>query len=193
MHTIYTWGYTGASTDDIKDYTTSLGALVVDIRFSPHSRVLRWTSEALRALLGSRNYTWVKALGNENYNRPGPVRLHHPQVTIAGMGHTLRQRPVILLCACADWHICHRAEAANYLADALGVKVEHLPGKYSEWVDELARAAFGDYHGVELPSGAVAHVSPDASPETLAALDRMAVAAMKQYGGLEDSDAPDNR
>jgi hypothetical protein len=39
------------------------------------------------------------------------------------------------------------------------------------------------HHGVEVAPGIVAHVADDASPELLAALGRMAQAAIEQFGG----------
>ena len=59
-----------------------------------------------------------------------------------------------------------------------------------EELDELACRIFNpdDHIHIELPSGAVAKVAKDCSPETLAALDRLAVLAYAQF--LKQKDAP---
>lgn len=130
---VYTWGYTGSKPADILAYVDALGALLVDIRFSPQSRVPHWSGRALEELVGPARYTHLKALGNENYRTGGEIGLHDPEAAAVHLAAVVERRPVILLCACEDWRLCHRAVAAAYLSFKLGTHVEHLPGRFSEW------------------------------------------------------------
>lgn len=124
MH-LFTYGYTGGSLQDLLRYAAE-GALILDIRYSPGSRVPAWRKELLQAALGDR-YEWCQALGNENY-RGGPIKIANPQYGF----RILRERlstsyPVILLCACGDWHFCHRRTVTEMAVSSIpGVTVRHL-------------------------------------------------------------------
>lgn len=120
MHTLYTWGYTGTHPTDLLAYVEALHALLIDVRFVPWSRVPYWRKAALMELVGAERYLHLRALGNENY-KGGPIKLHAPAAVVEPVRAVLRERPAILLCACADPAICHRSVAATYLARQLGV------------------------------------------------------------------------
>lgn len=124
MHAIYTIGYSGWKPEQLAAKVEELGALLVDVRFSPRSRVPQWTKKSLCELVGAENYVHCKNLGNENYKSGGPIKLLNPDAAIASLRDV--QRPLILLCGCKDHTICHRADAATVLAEAFGVAVTHL-------------------------------------------------------------------
>lgn len=137
LRKLYTWGYTGSTPEDLTRYAEALDALVLDIRYSPTSRVPRWQRQALAALLGSR-YHWLQAFGNVNYKSGGPLRLADPDAGLKWLNDYMSSgafpwQTVILLCACEDWWQCHRSLTSTFLRESLGVEVEHLPGKFDQW------------------------------------------------------------
>lgn len=120
---IYTIGYTGRKPESIKEIIAALGATLFDIRLSPRSRVPYWNEGPLRALLGER-YRHVKSLGNVNYKTGGPIQILD---YAAGVATILQHpRPVVLMCACKDFHTCHRETVAKLLRKE-GYSVQELP------------------------------------------------------------------
>lgn len=132
---VYTWGYTGSTPDDLHRFIEATGAWLCDIRYSPRSRVPHWNQRSLVSL-AAHGYVWLSALGNKNYNNGGPIQLASPGAALPFIEHTLEYQPVILMCACKDVDVCHRKVAAEYLVREIGVEVEHLPGRYDDWVSE---------------------------------------------------------
>lgn len=124
MHTIYTMGYSGWAPARLAATALELRAAFWDIRYSPMSRRPEWRGPALRAAIGPA-YVHVKALGNKNY-RGGPIELLNPAAVVDLARGVLAERPLILLCGCKVWHLCHRAIAADFLARQLGAPIEHL-------------------------------------------------------------------
>jgi uncharacterized protein (DUF488 family) len=111
MHQLYTFGYGGQLPDQLRAPAEHLDAVVVDIRFSPRSRIPDWTAGRLQKLLGER-YRHLPALGNRNY-KSGPIEFVDLETGAVEVGELLSQQPVILLCACADVQRCHRLSAAE--------------------------------------------------------------------------------
>jgi hypothetical protein len=97
--------------------------VVVDIRFSPRSRIPDWSAGRLQQLLGER-YRHLPELGNRNY-KGSPLAFVDLEGGIERVGDRLAEQPVILLCACADLRRCHRWPAAEAIAARYGVKIEH--------------------------------------------------------------------
>lgn len=128
MNKIYTYGYGGTDPAILLHHQRRLGALVVDIRYSPHSSDSRWGWEAVQALVGEDNYCWCKEFGNRNY-QGGPIELANPFRAIANLRAYLVEQPLILLCGCQDALQCHRTVAANALAQACGTTYEHLDAR----------------------------------------------------------------
>jgi site-specific DNA recombinase len=126
MTTIYTIGYTGTRPEQLAATVHKLGAFLLDIRYNPRSRVPQWQGAAVRRLVGEANYKHARELGNANYRNGGPIELADPDAAVPVVRAILAVRPVVLLCACKDWRICHRREAAEFLAERLGAAVEHL-------------------------------------------------------------------
>lgn len=126
MHTLYTIGYSGWKPEQLACVISSLNAMLVDIRFSPRSRVPQWNGGRLATLVGPESYLHLKALGNANYKNGGPVELVAVHAGIASVADILCTRPVVLLCGCKDHATCHRTNAAEAIAEALGCEVQHL-------------------------------------------------------------------
>lgn len=127
MTTIYTFGYTGSSHAVLEAHLQNTGALLVDIRMSRRSRNHAWREAALWEVFDHSWYLPLSALGNVNYRNGGPIALYEPADGLAQLRPILARRPVILLCACADYQTCHRLTAALYLQAHLGGEVVHLP------------------------------------------------------------------
>lgn len=121
---IYTLGYSGWSPEQLRLTVEALGAELWDIRYSPWSRSPQWQGHALRRLMGGA-YVHMGVLGNQNY-KGGEVLLVAPDRAVEPARRVLARRPIVLLCGCKEHGACHRATAAAYLAESLGVAVEHL-------------------------------------------------------------------
>ncbi len=143
-NTIYTYGYTGATPADLKAYIDELDAYLIDVRYSPRSRVPQWRQEALRDLVGltehgRARYRHIIELGNANYNSDGPIELYAPAAGLREIAPYLAARPCILLCGCADWRSCHRRVVADLIVEAAAlagdgmILVEHLPARFRAW------------------------------------------------------------
>ena len=139
MNKLYTWGYLGSRPEDLAYYINALHAWLVDIRFNPVSRRPEWNQVPLMQL-SSHGYAYIAALGNRNYKGAGPIELAKPEASLDVMRHTLSHQPAILLCACKQLETCHRKVAAEYLAEKLGVDVEHLPGRFEDWLQSRQAA-----------------------------------------------------
>lgn len=129
-HTLFTYGYTGSTPDDLRAFAETLDATIADIRYSPRSRVPRWDGRSLAAQFPGR-YLSVTALGNANFKGTGPIKIASPETGLAIVHGLLEHRSVILLCACTDVALCHRSPVARWLSQQLGVPFEHLPKKFS--------------------------------------------------------------
>ena len=127
MKTLYTLGYSRLHPADILRTAERLDALIADIRISPRSRLPVWNQKPLQAAWGER-YLHIPELGNRNYKGEygDGVVLDSPEQGANRVLSLLEQRPVILLCACFDWHTCHRREAADFIAAQAPVEIKHL-------------------------------------------------------------------
>jgi len=143
-NTIYTWGYTGATPADLKAYIDALDAYLIDVRYSPRSRVPQWRQQALDDLAGVTEhgrprYRHIIELGNVNYATDGPIDLYAPAAGLREIAPYLAARPCILLCACADCRTCHRRVVADLIVEAAAlpgdrvIGVDHLPARFREW------------------------------------------------------------
>jgi uncharacterized protein (DUF488 family) len=116
MKTAYLTGYTGKPTRtpaQLLQLAINLEATVVDIRYSPRSRVPHWNQDALKDKLGSR-YSLVGAFGNRAF-KSGMIHLVNPPAGLNFLYHRPERR-FILLCACNDGETCHRKQVGEYLA-----------------------------------------------------------------------------
>ena len=122
MKQVYTIGYSGRSTEDMKAIIEDLDASLFDIRFSPFSRNPAWAGRNLRSVFGFR-YFHVKNLGNANYKGDGPISIL--DYNAGRLAIEKSARPVILMCACGHYATCHRATVARML-QADGFTVEEI-------------------------------------------------------------------
>ncbi len=151
MTTLYTYGYTGATPADLTAYIDELDAYLIDIRYSPRSRVPQWRRDALQRLAGVTEhgrprYRHIGAFGNVNYAGDGPIEISSPIVGLREIAPYRAARPVILLCGCRDWQTCHRRAVATLVDETFGGTSVHLPGRYgTTWrlgVSTIGRETF---------------------------------------------------
>ncbi|MGH2496534.1 MAG: DUF488 family protein [Ktedonobacteraceae bacterium] len=125
---LYTFGYTDVCADAVIAQLVALDVLIVDIRYSPNSRLAKWRQAQLQERLGE-HYTHIQALGNVNYNRPGaPIQLYQSEVGVSLVGERLRRgQHLAMMCMCREVEECHRLEVARRVQKQLpGVLVIHL-------------------------------------------------------------------
>jgi hypothetical protein len=89
-----------------------LGAIVVDIRFQPHTRNPEFSLTHLQEVLG-KSYIHIGELGNKNYKDEGEIQLVNAEVGIAKVHSLLAEKSVILICACWKRLDCHRLVVSN--------------------------------------------------------------------------------
>jgi hypothetical protein len=113
---LYTFGYTDGNLcpDAAIEQLVALNIAIVDIRYSPNSRVAKWRQAQLQARLGE-HYLHVQALGNVNYNQHGaPFQLLQSESGVNLVGERLqRGQHLALMCVCREVKQCHRLEAAR--------------------------------------------------------------------------------
>lgn len=127
MTTIYTVGYAHWSALGLQTRIEAMDAMLFDIRYSPYSRRADFNGDALEARFGDRYYH-LMSWGNDRYRVGPPIRIHNFQSGLAIVRDVMRRRPghpVVLLCGCADYEMCHRAVIADLLR-AVGYTVEEL-------------------------------------------------------------------
>jgi uncharacterized protein (DUF488 family) len=114
---IWTTGYAGWIPEEFEARVKTLGAFVVDIRFSPWSKDRTWIKPALLERFGSKGYAHLRALGNRNF-KGGSIQLENPAFGVGAveMLHKTHGN-VILLCACRDASTCHRTVVAELLRE----------------------------------------------------------------------------
>lgn len=122
---VYTIGYSDRTPQELKAIVDGLGAQLVDVRFSPASRLPQWSGKRLRELFGER-YTHLRQFGNVNYKNGGPIQLvdyESGRVLLDVM-----DRPVVLMCVCANPGVCHRTHIARRLR-LDGFEVEEIAAR----------------------------------------------------------------
>jgi len=118
---IFTTGYQGKTLPLLLQLAAERGAMIVDIRFSPHSKNPSFDIANMQKFLGAA-YIHLPELGNADY-KTNHIRL----VNYPAGREWLRQLkvPAILLCACKDPRDCHRTHIANLLKNE-GFEVEEI-------------------------------------------------------------------
>jgi uncharacterized protein (DUF488 family) len=137
MNTLYTLGYGSMAQSQVVQAVQARGAMVVDTRYSPFSRLAEWRRGVLEKALGAQ-YAWVQALGNANYKgalgEDAGIVIYLPDEGVKYVTRRLLEREVILMCACKDLHSCHRLVAAELVREACGCDVVHLrESDLQEW------------------------------------------------------------
>jgi len=138
---VYTTGYTGKKPDDLKALVDRLGARLVDVRFSPHSRWAKhWERDALIKLLGPAYYHLVH-FGNQAFKQKRIEIFDF----FAGMRWLSQHfvdnpnQPVILMCGCKEYQTCHRKELSerlqlmNYHVEELSSWTQGQDSFFSKW------------------------------------------------------------
>jgi hypothetical protein len=112
----------------IKKAVDTLGAVLLDVRYSPRSRNPQYNKSYLEKLFNTTSlakgldpvYVPVKILGNKNYK--GTVTEFEDLAGgLALIASHLETRPVIIMCGCWKRIECHRLEIANAFQVAYGV------------------------------------------------------------------------
>ena len=114
--TAYLTGYTGEPTRtpaQLLQLAINLGAVVVDSRYNPQSRVPHWNGIALGKLMG-RKYLHIRDFGNQAY-KEGYIKLVDPASGLDQLNNHTADT-FIILCACSDGQHCHRKQVGEYLA-----------------------------------------------------------------------------
>ena len=119
---VYTLGYAvPGAMEQVDQLMSDPRVLLVDIRYAARSRWYPvWNKKSLQARWGVR-YTHEQRLGNVNYKeREKPIQLLDPDKSLDGAILQLRQGcSLLLLCACADYEICHRKVVALLIAERM--------------------------------------------------------------------------
>lgn len=127
MRKLYTYGYGGSRTAeaDLQSYVLAAGAVILDIRHKPFSRVPGMSGKALKVRFPG-GYAHLPALGNLNY-QGGPIQLVDVEEGIRQVVWWLEVRPAVLLCGCKDAATCHRSSVTELAQERWpGLQVRHL-------------------------------------------------------------------
>ncbi len=117
----YTTGYAGKDINDLKPMLDALDAVLVDVRFSPTSEIMRWRQVYLKALLREK-YHHVAQLGSRAF-RGGRNQIQNLDLGIKVL--VSFNANAVLICECAAPQECHRLVVAEKLR-SLGFKTEEL-------------------------------------------------------------------
>lgn len=107
----YTTACAGKDINDLKPMLDRLGAVLVDVRFSPTSEVMRWRQIYLKTLLREK-YHHVPQLGSRAF-REGRNQIQNLDLGIRIL--LSFNSNAILMCGCADLKMCHRRVIAQEL------------------------------------------------------------------------------
>ena len=118
----YTTGFAGRDINDLKSLLEALeAALLVDVRFSANSTVMRWRRIYLKTLLREK-YQHVPQLGNRAFGE------NKAQIQNLELGIKILvsfNANAVLMCECLDPQQCHRRIIADELRGK-GFEVEEL-------------------------------------------------------------------
>ena len=126
--TLYTMGYNNWTDDDFFELLEKLYVIyvIIDIRFSPYSKMPWWTKKSLsNRLLGC--YTHMDKLGNKNYKNVNSeieivdIESCEKVIQLMNKGFTC-----ILLCACEEYDKCHRKIVAEEIQKRTGCDIKQL-------------------------------------------------------------------
>ena len=107
----YTTGFAGKDINDLKPMLDTLGAVLVDVRFSPTSELMRWRQIYLKTLLREK-YRHVPQLGSRSF-REGTNRIQNLKLGVRIQ--VSFNANAVLMCECADLKNCHRIVIAEEL------------------------------------------------------------------------------
>lgn len=124
MQKIYTTGYGGKNIAHLKPMLDALDAVLVDIRFVPHSEILHWRKTYLKVLLDWK-YLHIANLGNRTFKK-GKITIQNLQLGIETV--LSLDRNTVLMCGCEKLENCHRLTIAGELMKQ-GIEAEEI----SDW------------------------------------------------------------
>jgi hypothetical protein len=108
----YTTGFAGSKDiNDLKPMLAALDAILVDVRFSPTSELMRWRQVYLKALLREK-YHHVPQLGIRAF-REGKAQIQNLELGIKIL--VSFNSNAVLVCGCGDAKECHRLVIAQEL------------------------------------------------------------------------------
>lgn len=134
MPKIYTTGYGGKNINDLKPLLDALDAVLVDVRFVPHSEILHWRRTYLKVLLDWK-YLHVPNLGNRTF-KEDKITIQNLKLGIETILNL--DRNVVLMCGCEKMENCHRLMIAGELMKA-GIETEEI----SDWKKIQPKNRFG--------------------------------------------------
>ena len=109
MRKIYTTGYGRKNVADLKPMLDALDAVLVDIRFVPHSEILHWRKTYLKVLLDWK-YLHIPNLGNRTFKEE-KITIQNLQLGIETVLNL--ERNAVLMCGCEKLENCHRLTIAG--------------------------------------------------------------------------------
>lgn len=107
----FTTGYAGKDINDLKSMLDRLDAVLVDVRFSPTSELMRWRQIYLKTLLREKYYH-LPQLGNRGF-RERAIQIQNLDLGIKVL--VSFNANAVLMCECADGRDCHRLVIAKEL------------------------------------------------------------------------------
>ena len=110
MKRLFTYGYAKGSLRDLRTFAAQ-GAIIADVRFVPYAKDRQWNKAVLQRVLGE-NYRHLGAFGNRNYKVGGVFDLVDEERGFQQLRNLLERQPVVLLCGCSDYTVCHRTAIA---------------------------------------------------------------------------------
>jgi len=111
-----TAGYKNYSFYQFKKMVEDLDALVIDVRYSPYTKLPFWGRQSLEENLCER-YVHIREFGNRAYNQ-GEIEIDDFASGLTTfLDVTENANVVILLCACEEFEACHRKVVAEMLIE----------------------------------------------------------------------------
>ena len=120
MGVLYSFGYSGQAPETLYRELLRLEAVLVDVRYSPRSRVPAWSGLNLQRTFAGK-YVHLREFGNANYNSGGKIQLFDAEAGISRVARLIQQHDVVLMCGCRARETCHRALVAAILSQRLDV------------------------------------------------------------------------
>lgn len=105
INRIFATGYADKDINDLKPLVEGLRAILVDIRFAPHSKMMFWRKEYLKILLDDK-YRHIVNLGNRTFKENDKISIQNLSLGIETL--LSLNKNLILFCACAEQQNCHR-------------------------------------------------------------------------------------
>ena len=125
-HDVFAFGYTGRNLPTLVANIEQADAVLLDIRYSPRSRVPTWNRRALEEAFGER-YVWTgDTLGNRLY-RTDTIEIVDMPTGVELIEAIAQKHPVALMCACTDFATCHRRVITEELENRHGFRIFHQP------------------------------------------------------------------